>query len=118
MSLLFIFRIRRRCCGIGRKWIILPICKKGDETECSNYRGITLSVTTYKILSNILLSMLTPLQRKLLGIINVDLDATGPLLIVYSAFIKYLKKWQHNERTSSKLMIQFGGSSYEFGIPM
>jgi hypothetical protein len=38
------------------------------------------------------LSRLTPYERKLLGIINVDFDATGQLLNVYSAFVKYLKK--------------------------
>jgi len=32
------------------------------------------------------------MQRKLLGIINVDLEATGQLLIIYSAFVKYLRK--------------------------
>ena len=32
------------------------------------------------------------MQRKLLGIMNVDFDATGQLLIMYSAFIKYLIK--------------------------
>jgi len=32
------------------------------------------------------------MQRKLLGIIKVDFDATGQLLIIYSAFVKYLKK--------------------------
>jgi hypothetical protein len=32
------------------------------------------------------------MQRKLLGIINVDFDATGQLVIIYSAFIKYLRK--------------------------
>jgi len=32
------------------------------------------------------------MQRKLLGIINVDFDATGQLLIIYSAFLKYLRK--------------------------
>ena len=32
------------------------------------------------------------MQRKLLGIINVDFDATGQLLITYSAFVKYLLK--------------------------
>ena len=32
------------------------------------------------------------MQRKLLGIISVDFDATGQLLIRYSAFIIYLRK--------------------------
>jgi hypothetical protein len=32
------------------------------------------------------------MQRKLLGIISVDFDATGQLLIIYSAFIKYLRR--------------------------
>ena len=31
-------------------------------------------------------------QRKLLQIISVDLDVTGRLLIIYSAFVKYLRK--------------------------
>jgi len=38
------------------------------------------------------------MQRKLLGIINVDFDGAGELLIIYSAFVKYLrKKWEYNE---------------------
>ena len=32
------------------------------------------------------------MRRKLSGIISVALDATGRLLIIYSAFAKYLKK--------------------------
>jgi len=32
------------------------------------------------------------MQRKSLVIINVDFDATGQLLIIYSAFIRYLGK--------------------------
>jgi len=47
--------------------IIVPIYKKGDKTDCSNYRGISLLPTTYKILSNILLSKLTPYAEEIIG---------------------------------------------------
>jgi len=43
-----------------KKSIIVPIDTKGDKAGCSNYRGISLLSTTYKILSSILLSKLTP----------------------------------------------------------
>jgi hypothetical protein len=32
--------------------IVVPINKKGDRTHCSNYRGISLLSTSYKIVSN------------------------------------------------------------------
>jgi hypothetical protein len=32
------------------------------------------------------------MQMKLLGIISVDLDVTGKLLIIHSAFVKYLRR--------------------------
>jgi predicted DNA-binding transcriptional regulator len=32
------------------------------------------------------------MQRNLLAITNVDFEATGLLLIIYSAFVKYLRK--------------------------
>ena len=47
--------------------IIVPIYKKGDKTDCSNCRGISLLPTTYKNLSNILLSRLTPYAEEILG---------------------------------------------------
>jgi len=50
-----------------KQLIIVPIYKKGDKTDCSNYRGISLLSTTYKILSNILLSRLTPYAEEIIG---------------------------------------------------
>ena len=50
-----------------KKLIIVRIYKKGDKTECSNYRGILLLSTKYKIFSNIELSGLTPYTEKIIG---------------------------------------------------
>ncbi|KAJ4446470.1 hypothetical protein ANN_13166 [Periplaneta americana] len=47
--------------------IIVPIFKKGDKTNCSNFRGISLLLTSYKILSNILLRRLTPYVDEIIG---------------------------------------------------
>jgi hypothetical protein len=60
--------IHRLICSIWNKeelpqqWkesMIVPIHKKGDKTDCINYRGISLLSTAHKILSNILLAKLT-----------------------------------------------------------
>jgi hypothetical protein len=47
--------------------IIVPVYKNGDKTDCSNYRGISLLSTRYKILSIILLSRLTPKAEEIIG---------------------------------------------------
>jgi hypothetical protein len=40
--------------------IIILIHRKGDKTNCNNYCGLSLLSTSYKMLSNILLSWLSP----------------------------------------------------------
>jgi hypothetical protein len=45
---------------LWKELVITPVHKKGDKTDCSNYRGISLLSTSYKILSNILLPGLSP----------------------------------------------------------
>jgi len=44
-----------------------PIYKQDNKTDCNNYKGISLLPTTYKILSNILLSRLTPYIDEITG---------------------------------------------------
>jgi hypothetical protein len=70
----------------------VPIYKKGDKTDCRNYSGISPLSTTYNILSSILLARLSPYAEEITGDNSVDFNATGQLLIRYSAFIKYLRK--------------------------
>ena len=47
--------------------IIVLIHKVGDKTDFNNYRGISILPTTYKILSNILLSRLIPYAKEIIG---------------------------------------------------
>ena len=50
-----------------KELIIVPIYKKGDKTDCNNYRGLSLLPTTYTILTNILLSRITPYAEEITG---------------------------------------------------
>lgn len=53
-----------------RNWakaIITPIHKKGDKTDCRNYRGIALLDTTYKILATAIKGKLSKYAEKILG---------------------------------------------------
>jgi hypothetical protein len=47
--------------------IIIPIYKKGGETDCSNYRGYHLLLSPYKVLSSILVSRLTSYVDEIIG---------------------------------------------------
>jgi hypothetical protein len=50
-----------------KKYIIVPVYKKGDKTDCSNYRGISVLSTSYKILSSILFSTFSPYIDEIIG---------------------------------------------------
>jgi hypothetical protein len=62
------------------------------------------------------------MQRKLLGSISVDLDITGRLLIIYSAFVKCLRKDQlfidFKKAYDSVRREVLYNLIIEFGIPM
>jgi hypothetical protein len=51
----------------SKESINVAVHKKDDKTGCSNYLGISLLSTAYKILSNILLSRLSPYTDKIIG---------------------------------------------------
>jgi hypothetical protein len=45
----------------------VPIYRKDDKTDCSNYRTLSLFPITYKMLSDILLSKLNPYAEEIIG---------------------------------------------------
>jgi hypothetical protein len=72
--------------------IIVPIYKNSDKTDCSNYRGISLLSTTYKILSNILLSRLTPYVEESIGDHQCGFRCNRSTTDHIFAFIKDLRR--------------------------
>jgi hypothetical protein len=72
--------------------IVVPINKKGYKTVCSNYRGISLMSTSYKILSNILLARLTPYADEIMGDHQCDFGVTDQRQIKFSICGRYWRK--------------------------
>jgi len=77
---------------LPEEWKKSIIYKKGDKTDCSNYRDIYFCELRTKFYTTSCCQGYLHMQRKLLGIICVDLEATGQLLIIYCAFVRYLRR--------------------------
>jgi hypothetical protein len=77
--------------------IVIPIPKKGDKTDCSNYRDISLLSTSYKILSNILLSRLIPYADEITGDhqcgFRCNRSTTDHIFYIHQILEK---KWEYN----------------------
>jgi sorting nexin-29 len=87
--------------------IIIPIHKKGDKTNCNNYRRISLLSTAYKILSNILLARLTPYVNEVTGDhqcgFHCNRSTTDQIFYIWQILEK---KWKYNG-TVHQLFIDF-----------
>jgi hypothetical protein len=109
--------------------IVIPINKKGDKTDCVNYRGISLLSTSYKMLSNILLSRLIPYANEIIGDhqcgLQCNRSTTDQIFYIHQILEK---KWEYNG-TVHQLFIDFNKAYdsvrrealykilIEFGIP-
>jgi hypothetical protein len=103
-----------------RESSVIPIHRKSDKTECSNYGSISLLPTLYKILSNILLSRLIPYADEIIGDhqcgFRRNRSTTDQIFYIRQVLEK---KWEYNDTTvhqlfmiSRKPMIQLGGKHY------
>jgi sorting nexin-29 len=90
-----------------RESIVVPIHKKGDKIECSNYRGISLLPTSYKTFSKILLSKLIPYVDEIIvdhqcGF-RRNRSTTDQIFYIRQVLEK---KWEYND-TVHQLFIDF-----------
>jgi retron-type reverse transcriptase len=86
---------------------VVPTHKKGDKTDCSNYRGISLLSTSYRILSNILLARLTPYADEIIGDHQCGFRRNRSTTHQISYIRQILdKNWQYNA-TVHRLFIDF-----------
>jgi hypothetical protein len=108
--------IHRLVCSIWNKeelpqqWkesVIVPIYTKLDETDCNNYRGISLLSTAFKILSNILLARLTPNVNEVISDYQCGIRRNR-CTTVQIFYIRQIpeKKWEYNG-TVHQLFIDF-----------
>ena len=87
--------------------IIVPIHKKGDKTDCNNYRGISHLPTAYKISYNILLSRLTPYAKEIIGDHQCGSRRNRSMIDHIFCIRQILeKKWEDNEEVQ-QLFIDF-----------
>jgi hypothetical protein len=96
--------------GLLHQWrelIVVPVHKKSDKTDCSNYRGISLLSTSYKILSNILPSRLIPYADEIIGLHQCGFlhnRSTDDQIFYIWQILE--KKWEYN-CTVHQLFINF-----------
>jgi hypothetical protein len=87
--------------------IVVPIHKKSDKTVCINYRGISLLSTSYKNLSNTLLSSLKPYADEIIGDhqcgFQRNRSTTDQIFYIRQTL---QKKWEYNG-TVHQLFIDF-----------
>jgi hypothetical protein len=87
--------------------IVLPIHKKGDKTDCSNFRGISLLSTSYKILFKVLLSRLIPYADEIIGDQQCGVQRNRSTTDHIFYILQILeKKWEYNF-TVHQLFIHF-----------
>jgi hypothetical protein len=85
----------------------VPIHKRGDKTDCSNYRGISLLSTSYKTLSNILLCRLIPYADEIIGdhqcVFRCNRSMTDQIFYIW----QILEKKREYKGTVHELFIDF-----------
>jgi hypothetical protein len=96
--------------------MFVVIYKKGGNSDCSKYHGKPLLSISYKFLSSIPLSRLSPCLGDIIGIICIGFDVTDELLVRFSAVVKYwTRNWEYSETVHQPFVFRAGLCSRELG---
>jgi hypothetical protein len=87
--------------------IIVPIHEKGVKTDCNNYHGISLLSTSYTVLSNILLSRLSPYVDEIIGNHQCGFRRNRSTTDQIFSIHQILKKKLEYDETVHQLFIDF-----------
>ena len=72
--------------------LLCPVLKKGDATICTNYRGISLLMIAYRILSSVLCERLKPFVNKLNGSYQCGKSTIDQIFTLWQIFEKTQEK--------------------------
>lgn len=87
--------------------IICPLHKKGDRTNCTNYRGITLLSAVYKVLSTVLQNRLTKVTEHILGEYQCGFrPGRSTIDQIFGVRQSMERQWEHNSQLH-QLFIDF-----------
>jgi len=94
INLLIVWGIRRLCLRSGRSWSLYLSIRRALKQTVYNYSGISCLPTMYKILSNIVLSRITPYAEEIIGDHQCGFwcNRSTTDRIQYFVFVKCLKK--------------------------
>ena len=76
----------------SKESIIVPAYKNGVKTHLSAYKGVSFLYTTYPILTNILLSRLTPYAEKIIGDHQCEFRRHRSTIDHIFCIVKYVRK--------------------------
>ena len=110
--------------------VLCPVLKKGDATNCANYRGISLLSIAYKILSSVLCERLKPFVNKLIGSYQCGFRPGKSTIDQIFTLRQILEKTQEKQIDTHHLFVDFKAAfdspnrehlyatMSEFGIPV
>jgi len=114
INLLILFGIRRNCPRSGRRRSLCLSIRRLIKHIIICIEAYHFCELRTKFFQYPAVKFNSHMQRKLLGIISVDFDATGQLLTIYSTFVNYLRK----NGNTIKQCVSYSCTSRKLTIPL